>query len=441
MDLLITLLAFAFALGVIIVVHEAGHLWVAKACKVRVLAFSVGFGKRLFGIERGGTDYRLSALPLGGYVKLAGEGAEDEKTDDPHDFQNRPRWQRILVYLAGPAMNIVFSYLLFAALFIVGIDVQRRPERPARVGAVEAGSPAAAAGIVPGERVTAIGGTRIDTWGDALPLFAAAPGRALAVTVERGGEEAEGVPPTPRITRTVTLAPRATPAGGVSGIIPDVLPRIAHLAPGGRAEKAGLRVGDFVRTLDGAPVVDFPSFIDYIGKHAEKPITFGLVRNGAPLAVPVVPQDQGGSGKVGLGLGFYERHPAGRSLVESLGYNGWIVRNTIGAIGRIVTGKTAAKNALSGPVGIASSAGAAAKSGFKDLLHLMGLLSVSIALLNLFPIPLLDGGQILILLVESAIRRDLPVKVKEVVGYAGFAAVVVLMLFTVWVDVARIFHL
>lgn len=424
---MITLLAFAFALGVIIVVHEAGHLWVAKACKVRVLAFSVGFGKRIWGFERNGTDYRLSILPLGGYVKLSGEGIEDQPaTDDPHDFQNRPRWQRILVYLAGPAMNVVFSFLLFAVLFTLGIDVQRRPSGPAKVGAVTAGSPAAAAGLAPGDVVKSVDGKAVEGWSQAIPALVSAAGKPTALAVERNGQ-------------TLPLALAPPPAGASLGLLPDRLPRVSGLSEDGRAYQGGLRKGDVVRAMDGLPVNDFAWFREYVSARPEKPIAFEIERGGNLQTVTVTPKPEDKVGRVGASLAFYEHHPFSRSFAESAGYNGYIVRETGAALKRIVTGKTKAQNALSGPIGIAGQAGAAARSGFKDLLHLMGVLSLSIALLNLLPIPLLDGGQILILLVESAIRRDLPAKMKEVVSYAGLAAVVVLMLFTFWIDIARIF--
>lgn len=428
---MITLLAFAFALGVIIVVHEAGHLWVAKACKVRVLAFSVGFGKRIWGFERNGTDYRLSLLPLGGYVKLSGEGIEDQPaTDDPHDFQNRPRWQRILVYLAGPAMNVIFSFLLFAVLFTIGIDVQRRPAGPATVGAVPAGSSAAAAGLAPGDVLKSVDGKAVSGWNEAIPALTAggAAGKPMVLTVERGGQ-----------ALPLELAP--APAGSSLGIVPDRLPRFSGIDEKGRAFEGGARKGDVVRAMDGLPVKDHSSFRDYVSARPEKPISFEIERGGQVLTLPITPRKDGDAGRVGAGLAFYEHHPFSRSFAESAGYNGYIVRETGAVLQRIVTGKTKAQNALSGPVGIAGQAGAAARSGFKDLLHLMGVLSLSIALLNLLPIPLLDGGQVLILLVESAIRRDLPAKMKEIVSYAGLGAVVLLMLFTFWVDIARIFGL
>jgi regulator of sigma E protease len=429
MGTLITLLAFAFALGVIIVVHEAGHLWVAKACSVRVLAFSVGFGKRLFGIERNGTDYRLSALPLGGYVKLAGEGVEDGPSDDPQDFQNRPRWQRILVYLAGPAMNVVFSFLLFAVLFTLGLTVQRRPETPPVVGAVTAGSPAALAGVAPGDRIRAIDGSAVGEWGEALSLLQKPSAGVRSLELLRGGRQL-----------SASMKPRAQDGNTFTGIIPNVVPQIVAVVEGGRAEAAGLQRGDGLRSLDGLTVVDAAWFTDYVSKRPEKPIVFEIERDGRALTLPVAPKKEGAVGRVGLGIGFYERHSVGSAFAASAGYNGYIVRSTLSVLGRVVTGRLAPTAALSGPIGIAKEAGAAARRGFKDLLHTMGILSLSIAILNLLPIPLLDGGQILTLMIESAIRRDLPLKVKEVVGYIGFGAIIALMLFTLWIDLPRLLH-
>jgi regulator of sigma E protease len=420
-------LAFVFALGVIIFVHEAGHLLVAKAFRMRVLTFSLGFGKRLWGRRRGETDYRISAVPLGGYVKLAGEDP-DEEGHDPRDFPNRPRWQRILVYLAGPAMNGVLAVLLVAGLFMVGVDVPALQSIPAEVGTVEAGSPGDAAGIRPGDRIVAIDARPVEQWKQVAFAIMTSVGRELAVEVERDGE---------RLLFTVVPARLAEYEIGDAGIYPRLLPRIAQLVAGAPAAEAGLRVGDEVRAVDGRSLANAAELIAHIETRAGTPVRLEIVRGGAPLAITVVPATVDGKGRIGVLLSLQQRYGPARAFVESLRFNGEIARQSLVVVGKIFTREVKARSALAGPIEIAAQSGQAARAGWKSLVYLMAVISTSIGLLNLFPIPVLDGGQIALLLVESALRRDLPDRVKERVNQTGLALIVLLMLTVLYFDLAK----
>lgn len=420
-------LAFIFALGVIIFVHEAGHLLVAKAFRMRVLTFSLGFGKRLWGRRRGETDYRISAVPLGGYVKLAGEDP-DEEGHDPRDFPNRPRWQRILVYLAGPAMNGVLAVLLVAGLFMVGVDVPALQSIPAEVGTVEAGSPGDAAGIRPGDRIVAIDARPVEQWKQVAFAIMTSVGRELAVEVERDGE---------RLLFTVVPARLAEYEIGDAGIYPRLLPRIAQLVAGAPAANAGLRVGDEVRAVDGRSLANAAELIAHIETRAGTPVRLEIVRGGAPLAITVVPATVDGKGRIGVLLSLQQRYGPARAFVESLRFNGEIARQSLVVVGKIFTREVKARSALAGPIEIAAQSGQAARAGWKSLVYLMAVISTSIGLLNLFPIPVLDGGQIALLLVESALRRDLPDRVKERVNQTGLALIVLLMLTVLYFDLAK----
>ncbi|HNU82089.1 MAG TPA: RIP metalloprotease RseP [Thermoanaerobaculia bacterium] len=420
-------LAFIFALGVIIFVHEAGHLLVAKAFRMRVLTFSLGFGKRLWGRQRGETDYRISAVPLGGYVKLAGEDP-DEEGHDPRDFPNRPRWQRILVYLAGPAMNGVLAVLLVAGLFMVGVDVPALQSIPAEVGTVEAGSPGDAAGIRPGDRIVAIDARPVEQWKQVAFAIMTSVGRELAVEVERDGE---------RLLFTVVPARLAEYEIGDAGIYPRLLPRIAQLVAGAPAANAGLRVGDEVRAVDGRSLANAAELIAHIETRAGTPVRLEIVRGGAPLAITVVPATVDGKGRIGVLLSLQQRYGPARAFVESLRFNGEIARQSLVVVGKIFTREVKARSALAGPIEIAAQSGQAARAGWKSLVYLMAVISTSIGLLNLFPIPVLDGGQIALLLVESALRRDLPDRVKERVNQTGLALIVLLMLTVLYFDLAK----
>lgn len=423
--------AFIFALGVIIFVHEAGHLLVAKSFKMRVLAFSLGFGKRIWGFKRGETDYRLSLIPLGGYVKLSGEDIAESDRSDPRDFLNQPRWQRILVYLAGPAMNGVLSVLLIAGLFMVGIEVPSLSSVPSIIGSVEAGSPGDRAGLLPGDRIVAIAGAKTKRWQDvAFPVMTSI-GKPLAFEIER--------PSLGGARQTVTVTPEK-PADfdfGDAGIFPKLLPRVGALVAGAPAEKAGFQVGDEIRTIDGRALSSPGEFVLYVEEHAGRSVAVEVVRAGRSLTIPVVPADQGGKGKIGVQLTIAQRYPPLQALRESVRFNYDIARQSLTVIGKIFKREVAAKNALAGPIEIAAQSGAAARSGIKNLLYLMGVLSLSIGLLNLFPIPVLDGGQIAILLVESLFRHDLSLIVKERIAQVGLALVVLLMVTVLWFDLSK----
>ncbi|MCZ7652818.1 MAG: site-2 protease family protein [Thermoanaerobaculia bacterium] len=399
----------------------------AKAFGMRVLTFSLGFGKRLWGFRRGETDYRISAVPLGGYVKLAGEDPEEEG-EDPRDFPNRPRWQRILVYLAGPAMNAALAVLLVAGLFMVGVDVPALQSIPAEVGTVEAGSPGEAAGVRPGDRIVALDGRPVEQWQQVAFAIMTSVGRELAVEVERDGR---------RLALLVTPVRLPEHEIGDAGIYPRLLPRVAQVVAGAPAEGAGFRVGDEVRGVDGRSLAHGLEFIEYIEGRAGVEVRVEVLRGGAPVELAVIPAAVDGKGKIGVSLTLQQRYGPARAFVESLRFNAEVARQSLVVVGKIFTREVKARSALAGPIEIAAQSGQAARAGWKSLIYLMAVISVSIGLLNLFPIPVLDGGQIVLLLVESVIRRDLPLGVKERVNQVGLALIVLLMVTVLYFDLAK----
>ena len=419
--------AFIFALGVIIFVHEAGHLIMAKIFRMRVLAFSLGFGKRIWGFRRGETDYRVSLVPLGGYVRLGGEDP-GEVSDDPHDFMNTPRWQRILVYLAGPAMNILLAIILIALVLMVGIQVPSLREIPPVIGQIEADSPAAEAGLEVGDRVLEVDGSEVSKWDDVLFVFITSPERRLTLTVEREGEVLE-----------LAITPAKIPKYemGMTGAFPTVLPRIAQVMPNTPAEAAGFEPGDEIVGIDGRELTKWQDFVDYIEARPEQPVVVTVLRSDQRVEISVTPADENGQGKIGVMHGYFQRLPPHLALVESIRFNWDMTRQTLTVLGKIFTGQLAAKSALSGPIEIAALSGAAARSGFKHLIQLMGLISISIAILNLLPIPVLDGGQITVLLFESLRRRDLSLQIKERINQVGLLMIVLLMVVVVYFDLVK----
>lgn len=429
LDVVTNTLAFIVALGVIISVHEFGHLLAAKAFSVRVPVYSIGFGRALFRFRRGDTEYRLAWIPLGGYVRLAGDDPA-EPTDDPDAFLSKPRWQRIVVYLAGPIANGLLAVLLMAGVFVVGVAVPVLPDLPPVVGEVEAGSPAAAAGIEAGDRIVRVDGDPIERWEQVRFAIMTSPGRPLRLGVAREGEGEEfETRLTPRVVSEYQV--------GDAGIYPRILPRVTQVLPDSPAAAAGFQAGDQLRSVDGRPAYDPREFVDYIEEHAGVPVVIEVERDGAVRSLEVTPAEEGGVGRIGVGIGYLQRYGPLAALRESVRYNWQIVRQTTAAVGKIVTGRLAAKSALSGPIEIAALSGAAARSGLRNLVHLMALVSVSIGLLNLFPVPVLDGGQILLLLVESAARRDLPLSVRERFQQVGFVLIIALMVMVIYFDLAK----
>jgi regulator of sigma E protease len=427
MNLLSNALAFVFALGVIIFVHELGHLLVAKAFKVRAKVFSLGFGRRLWGFERGGTEYRVALVPLGGYVQLGGEDP-DEVTDDPYEFLNRPRWMRVLVYAAGPAMNVALAILLVAGVYMVGIEVPAPPDIPAVIGTVLPGAAGQTAGLVPGDRIVEVAGHKVSKWDQVRFEILTSPGREVPLKYRRGDE-----------VRSTVLVPEQVESYGDAGVYPEMLPRIGGLFEGDPAAVGGLEIGDEIRKVDNRVIGGPADFVAYLADRADQPIEIEVLRRGSPKTVTVTPRDKDGRGWIGVQLstGSFQRFGPIEALVQSIKFNADITVQTFVVLGRIVSGRLAAKTALAGPIEIAAMSGAAARSGFVNLLHLMGLISISVAILNLLPVPVLDGGQIFILLVESLRRKDLSLRVKERINQVGFVMIVMLMVAVLYFDLVK----
>jgi regulator of sigma E protease len=431
LTILIDLVSVAFALGVIIVVHEAGHLLMAKTFGVRVLTYSIGFGKRLAGFRRGETDYRVSAVPLGGYVRLDGENP-DESSGDPRQFLSKPRWQRVLIFLAGPAMNVVLSIAIFTVLFMVGIQVSEMPATAPIIGSVEEGSSAAHAGLHSGDLIVGIKGERAKSWRDVSFALAVAPDKPVPLEIKRGEH-----------TFAATVTPKRVPQyemGDLAGLLPVMQAQIRDVQPGKPAAAAGLLSGDTIRSVAGLPVLDPQDFVQAIEQRAGRPVPIEVTRAGKLMRLTVVPALEGKVGKIGVSVervGPYQHYPPLEALRASLALNVEIVSETFQVLGKVFRREMSAKGALGGPIEIANQSGAAARRSLKDLFYVMGVISLSIALLNLMPIPILDGGQIFILLVEEVIRRDLSLRLKEVISQVGLVLILMLMVVAFCLDLSR----
>ena len=426
---LVTIPAFLFALGLIVFIHEGGHYLAAKLFGVQVKVFSLGFGQPLWRFERGGTDYRVSWIPLGGYVRMAGELPEERSGRDD-DFLSKPRWQRILVYLAGPVMNIVLAILLVAGVFMHGIEIQAIQEIPAVVGEIEEGSAAAAAGLEVGDRVVTVAGDPVDRWKDVAFELSVSPERPVELTVERRGTLLDLVVVPDRVPRYEY---------GDAGVYPrfDIQLRLVEILVDTPADRAGFRPGDEVLAVDGVEGVDLEGFVDYVSSRPGETLAITVRRGGEPRILEVVPEESEGRGLIGVRLGYLRPLPLGEALVESVRFNLDVVEKTGLILGRLLTNRLEAKATLSGPIEIAVQSGQAARRGFDHLIFFAGFLSISIALMNLLPIPILDGGHITILLVESVLRRDLSLALKERITQLGFVLLLTLMAMVIFFDLSK----
>jgi len=428
MESLTTPLAFVLVLGVIIFFHEFGHFITAKAFGMRVFIFSFGFGPRLAGFRWGDTDLRVSAIPLGGYVKLEGEPEDhlSENTStlgDGRDFTARPRWQRFVVYLAGPVMNGVLAIAGFTALYMVGYGIDAVLSDPPVIGAVEPALPAEGAGLQPGDQIVAIDGAPKANWEEALMAIVVRPDRSLRIRVRRGGEEKEFV------VQSTSSASQRTGQIGVSPLV-----RIGQVLPGSPAERAALKPDDGILRVNGKPVTSFLDIPALLASAPAGPLVVQIYREGRILDVTVTPEN----GKIGI---------ANKTIVKKLSFvpavreaaaATWnLTRQTFQILKGLATASISPKAALAGPLGIAKASGDAARSGFRAMLFLVASLSVSVGILNLFPLPPLDGGHLAILAGEGLRRRDFSAAAKGWILNAGAMVLFLLIGLVLYSDLSK----
>ena len=434
-QVLISLISVIVILGFMVLINEFGHYAVAKLLGVRVEQFAIGFGTRLMGFRRGDTDYRINALPFGGYVKMSGENPMDERTGDPKEFLSHPRWHRFLIATAGPAMNILLAVVLLTGIYMVHYEYPPYKDQPAVVGSVKPGSPAAKLGIRRGDRIIQIDGTRNPTWEDVEMKELLSANQPLSFAIERDGEKIPG-----------SIVPVAvTPDGaGSAGWYADEPVTLGMLEANMPAEKAGLRPGDKVLTMDGQPVPSIRAMIDRLQQTKSKPVDLAIERNGQVLNFTLAPvlADTPDAKEKHYRLGFAPQTKIGRlafpeALRASLDVNKRYSVVLLELVGKLVERKVPLR-AVSGPIGIAQQAGAAAQEkGWIPLLVLTVIISLNLGVFNLLPIPIMDGGVILLLLIEALMRRDISLPIKERIYQAAFVFLVLFAAMVVYNDIAK----
>ena len=420
-------------IGVMILIHELGHYWAALLFDVRVDAFSFGFGPRLFGFRRGETDFRFSLILFGGYVKMAGEQPGDENASDPRSFMAKPRWQRLIIAFAGPFMNIILAVVILTGLFMVRFP--KLPNDPSpTIGYVTPDGAAAKAGIREGDRIVRIENSENPTWEDVAIKAATSGDHSMDVWVERGGKRQ-------RLAMTPTLDPHT--GIGVAGWEEQGQIQIAGFQAGMDAERAGLRIGDILAGINGVAIRSQPQMLSLISGAEGKPVEIEYLRSGHSNKVLVTPLKSKADGAERWMIGV-RLQP--RMVFVSLSFpdavSESIRQNTKDAtmiytfLRGIVERKMSPKS-LTGPIGIGKAAGDAAREGALPFFGLMSMVSLNLAIFNLLPIPILDGGMILMLLVEMLMRRDMSLQVKETVVKLGFVFLMMVVAFVLYNDISK----
>ena len=439
-----TVLQLAIVLGIMVLVHEFGHFAVAKLCGIRVEVFSIGFGKRLFGFKRGDTDYRLSLLPLGGYVKMAGDNPGEAPSGDPGEFNAHPRWQRVAVALAGPFANFILALGLMTGVSMLHNEVLEYVSGPAQTDYVSVKTPAAAAGIHSGDLIVKYDTVENPTWDQVAIRSLLNINQTVPLSFLHAGQ---------RVDTKIFVASK----GGADnfsldklGLIPMMQStpvQVSDLTPNTPAAHAGLQPKDQIATIDGLSLHSVPALLAYLQDQAGKPASLSILRNGSMIPMEITPEllDSGDGSKL-YRLGFtpvqppvkVERLPLGKAIVASWEFNKKGSLLIVEVLKRMFTRQVSVRS-LSGPIGIGTQIHQAVQMpGWMPLIGLMSCISLNLGIFNLLPIPILDGGMILFLLIESVIRRDLNQQIKERVYQVAFVCMLVFAAMVIFNDLTKL---
>lgn len=450
MNVLISLVAFLVAVAILITFHEFGHFVVARLLGVKVLRFSVGFGRRLLRWQRGnGTEYAISALPFGGYVKLLDEREGPVAAQElARAFNRQPRWRRASILVAGPAFNLLLAAIAYWVVFMVGI-----PGLKPVIGKVPAGTPAARAGLVARDTIVSVNGKRTLTWDSTrfALLDAVVSERPLVVAVAGPSGNERTVRLDYGDSKALTQPDALLPGLGLSVWLPPLNPVIGKVMPGQPASRAGLAAGDRILAIDGAKLADWSDMQKTVEASPGKRLVFEVERRGHVYSLPVVPAARERTGRTEGIIGVDPREPPNYAsslqatehyaplpaASAAFGRTGEMTALTAVLLFRMATGGAALSN-LGGPIDIAQYAGASAQAGVVPFLSFLAIISISLAILNLFPIPLLDGGQLLYVGIEFVRGRPLSERAEAIGQRIGLSLLAILIGFAIFNDLSRL---
>ena len=454
LSILHTVFVMGVVLGFMILIHEFGHYAAAKYFGVRVEVFSIGFGQRLLGFKRGDTDYRISALPLGGYVKMSGENPMDERTDDPGEFMNHPRWQRFVIAIAGPAMNIFLAIALLTGVYMLHFEYPVYMDGPAVVGWITPSTPASRAGIQIGDRITRVEDITDPTWEEVDAKAALSPNQPLNFAIERNGKT---------IDEELTPEPIGVHQYGSIGWVPkEPSHALTAVESGMPAEKAGMKVGDIILTANGQPIPEIEALVEMLSRTKDQPLEIVALRKSeaAPQGNANQPGDSGyqkvtfllkpvlapsgSSGEPRFRIGVASDPPTkvvklsfpdafSRSIDENKKSSLLILE-----LLRKMAERKVSMRQVDGPIGIGSAVGAAAREkGWSPLFLITAAISLNLGIMNLLPIPILDGGVILLLIIESLMQKDISLPIKEKIYQAAFVFLVLFAVMVIYNDIVK----
>ncbi len=425
-----TILAFTIVFGILVFVHEFGHFIMAKLVGVRVEVFSFGYGKRLFGFKKGETDYRVSLIPMGGYVKMLGEGMfETERELAPDDMMAKNRMQRFLIMVMGSAMNILLAVVLVAFINGIGVPEPEHLDQTPVIGWIDEGSPAAETDLKIGDEILRINGRPVKTWNDVDIAIGSRPERTVLLDIRRDGQDMSVELKTEAVSRYQM---------GYAGLRAKILTEIQAVSPNSPAEKGGLEPGDIILAIDGEPVY-FYHLTGILENNPDRELRITVERGGEPLDVFVTPRRQGKVGKIGIAQ-------IPKSVIRKYGFFGAIAESVrenlknvflvVNFIKDLFTGEASTRQ-IGGPIEIANFSYTFLKMGWIPLLSWIAVISLQLGIINLFPIPVFDGGQIFVIMIEAIIRRDLSPKARQIWMQIGFVIFVFLIAFIVLNDIVK----
>src|ERR1700687_4116970 len=427
-------------LGVLITVHEWGHFIVARFFGVRVDGFSIGFGPRIFGVKRGDTDYRVSAVPLGGYVRMAGQdlsevdSAGPAPTGAPDELSSKPRWQRALISLAGPVVNLILPILLFGVFYWVhGTPYPQYLDQPAVIAGLSQNDPLARSGVAVGDRIAAVNGVNTATWEQADDKILDPSNDVVHLTIQREGN-----------TRNVEVRAKDLADSKALGSYHPIPPIIDQIMKGQAAHRSGMKSGDHVVSVNGSPVGNWPEFVDIVQHSNGNALQVGVMRDSKPVTLTMKPEwlaDEDGKYAYRIGISpkialAYKRTSFTTAFSSAMAETWSGTVRLSATVSKLVTGKLSVKQ-LQGVVSIADQAGHAVQDGSLALVNLMAIISLNLGILNLLPIPILDGGNILLLSIEGLLRRDMSMAFKIRFVQAGLVFLLLIFTVVMYNDVVR----